>query len=309
MNPNKPVVTNTGDTVFCLGDSTVLHSSYSSGNVWSHGSTTSNNLSVKVGGNYYVTYTDTNGCHSESDVVKTRLLPVPQAPYVSPGGKLDLCDGDTVILKSDIISGIKWNNNQSPIDSQVITKAGSYFVELKDVNGCMAKSNVVTVSLFPMAVSPVITRIDPDLQSSLANNYQWLVGGVDIDGAIGRTYRPLQNGAYQVMISDSNGCHGLSEPETFNAVGLEEMNMVESMKLYPNPSNGKFTMDLVLREIKELEIVIYNMNGQMVLQENIKPSLTEVIRNFELGDLPSGIYQFELRSSDYSHSERITINK
>ncbi|MGB0403497.1 MAG: T9SS type A sorting domain-containing protein [Salibacteraceae bacterium] len=308
-NPTPPSISFTGDTLFCSGDSVILHSSYATGNLWSHSAGSDRSIVVTTKGAYYVTHTDTNGCSSTSLAVSTNLYPTTQAPFVSPGGTVEICEGDTAKLWSDVSSGISWNINQSPMDTLWTKQAGSFYVDYTDGNGCQVQSNVVTVTTLVPPAKPIVTKVGPDLESSASNSYQWLFGGTVIPGAIGQSHRPEYNGVYQVIIFDGNGCRASSDPSNFNSVGLDEMSFIESLKLYPNPTNGDLTMDLSLVESKEIDIVIMNLNGQIVHQENIKPMELEITRRFDLNDLSNGIYQFELRTNDSSYSERITINK
>ncbi|MCB0482511.1 MAG: T9SS type A sorting domain-containing protein, partial [Flavobacteriales bacterium] len=306
--PSAPLVSFTGDTTFCPGDSVMLHSSYTSGNSWT-GGFTANSISVKQTGLFQVTYTDTNGCFAISKAISTRKFAAPQAPYVSPSGTVDLCEGDFVVLKSDVTNGIEWNSNQSRMDTLTVNSAGNYFVTHTDGNGCSIVSNSVSVSILPAPSKPVVTQNALDLESSAAASYQWSFGGTPLAGAIGKTHRPQNNGVYQVSIADGNGCRATSAPFTFNAVGIEMADLVESFKLYPNPSNGSFTMDLQMAQLKNLEVVIYSSQGQEVHRESIKPTELFVKREYELQYLPSGIYHFELISDVGKYSGRLNINR
>jgi hypothetical protein len=160
-----------------------------------------------------------------------------------------------------------------------------------------------------LPAQPVITQNSADLESTQGDNYQWYKGGVKIDGAIGQTHRPTENGVYQVEITNAAGCSNLSAPFTFNSVGLDQLEFVESLKLYPNPTQGTLNMDLRLVKTSTIEVVILNLTGQVVHQETISPTDIQVGRSYDLSGLANGMYQFELRTESSSYSERITVNK
>ncbi|MGJ8661474.1 MAG: PKD domain-containing protein, partial [Bacteroidota bacterium] len=64
--PSTPTINANGSLTFCEGDSVILSTSNSSGNLWSTGATSSS-ISVSDPGNYSVTYTDPNGCSASSN--------------------------------------------------------------------------------------------------------------------------------------------------------------------------------------------------------------------------------------------------
>ncbi len=80
-NPSAPVITPSGATTFCSGNSVTLTSSYPSGNTWSTTETTAT-INVVSSGTYVVTYTDGNGCtNTASQLVTVNSLPsVSQTP-------------------------------------------------------------------------------------------------------------------------------------------------------------------------------------------------------------------------------------
>ena len=310
-NPVKPIVTYTGDTAFCPSDSITLHSSYSMGNNWSHAGGSNVSIVVKTTGSYQVTHTDSNGCFATSLPVGVRRYPNATKPFVSPGGSVELCEGESILLSSDITTGLSWDNNQSPYDTLVVSKAGGYFVNHTDQNGCKSVSNTVTVSVNPRPAPTTVSQVGQDLVSTSAASYQWLLGGNPLAGEIGSLHRPTANGVYQVETSDGNGCKVLSAPFTFTTVGVSNASdgWVEGFKVFPNPSNGSFGMELNISQLQEFDLTIYSVEGKAVYRENIKPSSSSIIRNFELQSLPAGLYQFELQSNKGKYSERIIIQK
>jgi len=69
-NPIVPIITPSGPTTFCDGDTINLSSSYLNGNTWST-TATSQSILVNSSGSYAVTETDLNGCTSSSTILVT----------------------------------------------------------------------------------------------------------------------------------------------------------------------------------------------------------------------------------------------
>ncbi len=305
-NPSTPLISMVGDTTFCVGDSIVLRSSYITGNVWSSGEASSE-LVVRTGSTYHVTYSDTNGCSTRSASISTFNYAVPQSPVIFPGGQIEICDGDTVQLQSDISDGIRWNSNASPFDTLMVSDSGSYFVERTDSNGCKVLSNTVMVDLLPKPVKPIVTKVKNQLESTTADAYQWMFGGSSIQGEIGQIIRPSQNGNYQVEIADANNCKSISTPFSFFSVGEHEMTNLESFVVYPNPSGGSFNIEMSLSRLTPLNIHIYGVDGKMVHGESIQPSDHFVGRAYSFEDLAPGMYMIEVEAEGKVFKEKITI--
>ncbi len=308
-NPIKPIITFTGDTAFCPGDSVLLHSSYPTRNMWSHGGGNGATIAVNSSGSYTVTYTDTNGCFASSSPLSVRRYPAARVPFVSPGGSVEICEGESIVLSSDITTGLSWDHSQSPYDTVLVSQSGSYFVNHTDGNGCQSVSNTVTVSINPKPTPTTISQIGQDLVSTNASAYQWYVGGAILSGEIGSLIRPKSNGVYQVETWDGSGCKVLSAPYTFTSVGIANASNLwfEEFKVFPNPSNGKFTIELNLLQVKEFDVEIINTAGKTIYEENIKPSSRSIQRNFTMESLPAGMYQLMLTSEQGVYQERLII--
>ncbi|MDX2361445.1 MAG: T9SS type A sorting domain-containing protein [Crocinitomicaceae bacterium] len=90
-NPTPPIITIVGSTTICPGDSLILSSSASNGNLWSSWDT-SQSITIDSPGQFFVTYTDTNGCSATSDTIPVILVnspsitiaPIPDMCYYDP---------------------------------------------------------------------------------------------------------------------------------------------------------------------------------------------------------------------------------
>lgn len=78
---------------------------------------------------------------------------------------------------------------------------------------------------------------------------------------------------------------------------------------YPNPVKTSTTFTITLKEAGSATLSLYNMNGKIVYQATY-PDLTAGTHNihFERGDLPSGVYLYQLSSNGIRTGRHLIIN-
>lgn len=96
----------------------------------------------------------------------------------------------------------------------------------------------------------------------------------------------------------------------FNGV-LTELLQIDpaksGFKIYPNPSNGLFTLAVVGAENEKIEILVYNTIGELVYQANDVNSLISYNKTIDLQNLPKGVYVACVKGLKASYTEKIVI--
>lgn len=82
-------------------------------------------------------------------------------------------------------------------------------------------------------------------------------------------------------------------------VGLGDKNQKEKIKLYPNPSDGKITIDC--GENKELNFLVYNLSGEIILQ-NV---LTRGTNKIDISSLARGIYFIKITVDTWTVQQKL----
>jgi hypothetical protein len=148
-------------------------------------------------------------------------------------------------------------------------------------HGC---DSVVTLHL---TIDTVDTGVSISMDTLFAHAmnaaFQWLDcnnGYAPLPGDTLQTFIPTVNGDYAVEITQ-NGCIDTSACVHIGNVGIEEM-AAGTIRLYPNPNQGKFILDL--GDLRASEVRIMNNMGQEIVVLKDPGS-----RYFDL-DLKPGIY-------------------
>lgn len=210
--PNPiPVITPSGPTEFCAGDSVVLTSSAASSYLWSTNETTQS-IIVFTSGVYDVEVIDSNGCQGVSDRIAVVVNDNP-VPTITPDGPTEFCDGDSVVLTSSGFDSYLWSTGETT-QSIVVSAAGDYSVEGTDQNGCSGVSTDVSITVYqnpqPEIIASDTVACDGEvvtLTSSLASSYEWSTTANSQDISV------TTSGLYWVEVTDVNGCVGADSVE------------------------------------------------------------------------------------------------
>lgn len=113
-------------------------------------------------------------------------------------------------------------------------------------------------------------------------------------------------GIYTDLFTSSGGCDStvVTSLSIDFSSGINEINSA-NWALYPNPSNGSFTIDLKDR-IFINEISIYSILGTQVRKELVNSTIDKM--EFRLEDQPDGIYFVTIRSNSETFTLRLILN-
>ena len=97
----------------------------------------------------------------------------------------------------------------------------------------------------------------------------------------------------------------------FNAAnsGLAENTLGDKVSVYPNPSNGEFTVALSGVSANELNIVLTDVNGKTILTKEVGSITDSVNVPFAAEGLKPGVYFLNINADNQSTTERVTITK
>jgi len=294
VNAN-PVATvaNSGSSVLCAGDSTTLSAPFGmSSYLWTSGDTTQT-ITASTAGNYTVTLTNVDGCSSTSaatSITITQITP----PMITSNGSLKFCDGGSVSLAVPLgYNSFMWNNG-SGFSQITATISGDYYALVMNADGCATSSDTVTVKVFATPPTPSIsyTANDTLMTSSEPIGNQWYFNGNMIPGETGQTLRPINLGNYSVRIIDTNDCEGdMSAQQFYNSIGTEE-NLVDQIALYPNPTQGRVTLELNQLEVARLRVM--DATGRTVVYREGCTGVCEL----NLSQAGAGLYQIIMITTD-----------
>jgi len=314
--PSMPTISAGGPTSFCTGGSVVLTSNQTSGNVWSTTETTQA-ITVSTSGNYTVTYTDGNGCSATSNATTVNVSSSP-APTVQITGNITLCQGDMVTLTSSPADTYLWSNGATT-QSITVGTAGLYNVTVTNSDACngtgQSSDVTVVVNPVPTAAGAIGSQTGATVvftnTSTGATSYTWNFGDLSSSSAVAPTHIYAANGNYTVTLIATNG--SCSDTTTINvtvAVGIDEINNISGVNLFPNPANDIATVTIALTESAKVSVNIFDVTGKLintVYNGQMNAGSNNV--TIETADMPSGIYFTTINSGKYSKTLKLVVVK
>ncbi len=196
-----------------------------------------------------------------------------------------------------------------------LTSAGYY--QLIQASDCgVLTTNKVTVTVYPMVVSPVIEEkkiagnisiLMVDNSQNLYYDYLWTYSdgsALPFDLVADKQFLALpvqhMNASYMVTVFDENACGGASIVKTVTSALM-------SSAVYPTVSDGNFKLDLSGPETGRIQVRIFNEMGNLfkTLQFE-KVSNTESIPIL-INELKDGTYMIEVLINNFKDIHRVFI--
>jgi hypothetical protein len=128
-------------------------------------------------------------------------------------GNTEGCQGDTIQLTSNYLTGNTWFPSGQTSQSINVTSSGTYYLQVDDA-GCISESEPIDITISPLPPTPVVTADGPTLfcdggsvtltSSSSSGNY-WLP-----TGSVQQSINVTESGSYFV-INTQNGCSSSSQ--------------------------------------------------------------------------------------------------
>jgi hypothetical protein len=224
-------------------------------------------------------------------------------------------------------SSVKWNlvKTTSTLNNPTISydTAGIYNISLisKSVGGCIDTAySTLSVNANPTAGAmlgetnalKVSTPYIYAVAQQPNHTYNWVVSNGIIAAGQGTNAATVQwisngKGYLKVEITNAQGCSDTTATAVnIGNVGLNELSNINRLLVYPNPSNGSFTVSLNALKSATAQMSLVNLLGQQIWSEPvmIKSGEQDIAVN---ANLAPGIYTLHITSQDDQIQQKVII--
>lgn len=295
---------------------------------WTDGS----NLLERVGltaGAYTITVTDALGCSKEEMIT----LADPLADFVDLGPDQTLCKGQSLTIDGsytvDTGASYLWTADNGFSSDQAfveITQPGTYTLSVLTTNGCSASDTLV--------VSETETAVEARFLVSTQALAQQEVALVNLSVPLGDTTEWLipegvallaESNENAIVIFEAPGYYDLGLRSTIGACSTESFKriligeaapdfgdedeyqgFIQTFTVYPNPSDGKFTVDLGFLEVVDASLKLFNIGSKNLVTSKKVVGSDRYKVDFNL-QLATGSYLLLLETPKGSEIRKVLI--
>jgi len=273
------------------------------------------------GDDYLIVVSDENGC--ERSLSGTVVCGAPECALgvsvtLSNASCFGFSDGTIALNMSGQAApfAVVWEDGStSPERNNLAT--GSYPFTVTDASGCTVSTEAIVFSpaAIVVAIDSILEEINAGANGSILAS---VTGGTEpfsytwqnTNGTIVSTEEDatgLGAGTYTLQVTDANGCTYTSGPvELPLIVGTDAPVLERAIRLHPNPTSGKFVLQLSLPDVSTVEITIGDPTGR-VLQRKAPVTLSHATLPFDLSEFPAGVYWLKVTGSNFQAVKRVVI--
>lgn len=249
---------------------------------------------------YTVTAMDSNNC-SNSAQVSVYVLPL---PLVDAGSDMLVCAESAIVLTATGDSAqYTWTNGVLDGVSFVPTADSAFYsVTAMDANNCSNSDSI----LVELQALPVVDLGSDTLVCSYNLPIDLLAVGTGTSfmwntGASSAQISVNSAGIYWVTNTDSLGCEASDSIIVTVSPCLSLSENEIDFEIYPNPNNGKFTVNF--ENYVPSKLIVFTLSGEVVFEKNVENS--EMVLNLE--GLSKGIYLLGLQTEDKTITKKLIV--
>lgn len=123
------------------------------------------------------------------------------------------------------------------------------------------------------------------------------------------TYNSTGDYVVKLTVSNDLGTNFMSKGNYIHvgAIGISEAELEEQLNIYPNPTQGSFSLQLGDNNLKGAKINVINAKGEMIYTQEVNGDGGKI--NIDLGNVAAGIYMLSMQFDGHNVNKKITVVK
>ncbi len=250
----------------------------------------------------------------------SQFVVVDALPIITLSDDTSLCQSSSITLDAGGgYASYMWSDGSLQQTTQAVGAnlpigITMYYVTVKNTLGCSAYDSIaVDVKTTPnvdLGPDTVVCKQGAMLldAGSGYSQYQWSTGAstqtITINGSIGiGTYD------YWVKVWNAPDCYSTDSVEVivYDCDAIIENTNDYTIKVYPNPSKGQVNIDIKGDINDDLQLSLYNAQGQLVYAKDVKYLSSHKIITIDVRNLAKGVYTIRLQGKELNRIEKLIV--
>lgn len=275
-----------------------------------------------TGGSYLVNLTSASSTCGNDVTSQTIILETAAANFSA--NVTQVCTAQGVIFTDNSTAATSWSwnfgagaipataNTQGP-NNVTYSTSGSKTVSLT-INGSVTETKTNYITVYPEPVAG-FTWSQAGLMISFNNtslnavSYLWNFGDGNTSTEASPVHTYSSDGTYLVSLTSTSEMCGndvFTETLVLNTIGISENELMNSFQVFPNPSNGNFS--LISQELlKNAILKLYNLQGKLVFERAIEVIGKEGAVFSTHETLSSGMYFLDVSTDQKNFRKKVFI--
>ena len=267
-------------------------------------------------GSYVVTVTDfvndSTSCEATATVDVAAAVPVEVTATASDALCFGGNDGEVVVSATGGDGNFDFSDNGNLYGQNNIfdgLEAGNYTFYAQDGNGCTGQSAVVVGEGDEILVTGIVSQGSFDGEGTIqltvfggtpGYTYEWT--GEGVFGQTGQILENLSTGTYTVEVTDVNDCSAEEEFSITTINSVQEIAAGVVAKVYPNPSQGLFVIEIEGGKSGEIAYHVLDARGRAVTTGQWVSTAGMFRTVVDMTGAEAGLYRLVLMSEGHRSS-------
>ncbi|TRX33237.1 T9SS type A sorting domain-containing protein [Flavobacterium sp. ZT3R18] len=283
------------------------------------------NASAKV---YSVGVTDFKGCV----INKTYSIQNPPKDVINLGEDVTLCFDQSLTINAtnaDDKAKYSWTSTKGFTSNKpiiTVSEPAEYTLVVTNRLGCNA-TDMLKISKQDTAISAEFASstqvfmnekfIIVDISNPIADNIEWVLPAAATVVSKDKDFAELsfsKAGEYELTLNTKKGNCTATQTKKIVVVEGEytdpdstDLKKKFDLRIYPNPSNGIFTVDVTLDKVMPAHIKVYNLTNNKIIDSKYEEGKDQYSFNFSLSGLTAGVYFVLVESQQGNQLRKIII--
>ncbi len=299
------------DVSICTGDSVQLSAgSPADAILWSTGDTTLT-IWVSTAGTYDVSITGVCGAGMDTVIVSAAA-----DVYTNflDADTLSFCTGGSAVLSSNMMADTYAWTGGTTASTLTVTTGGTYTLDITDACGSGTESVTVEEYTTPVAgftsTTSFATASFTNTSTASGNTtYSWDFGDTNTSTDTDPIHAYSNTITYTVTMTATNECgtDTFTDTVTLSPLGLDDLFLNGDVSVYPNPSNGEFTIDMTVLADSDITVQVENILGAIVYVSAPGSVQGTYSENISLGNAPAGMYFVRVLAGEQQLVKKIIV--